>query len=600
MNRRHFLKLSGLSGAALLAACNAPESQQPAEAPNEDPNAAKPVELESEWFSTLSPQDQPKFVSRLPLPERIYAMSPHSNRVFMNSEWAWHSFGLRNRWGMEKWTPTFRYHQAYTWSKQRYLGPTIIAKKDVPTYVNWDNWLPSWHLLAVDDSIHQARPQYGYKYGIPMVTHLHGGLTEPSSDGYPEAWHTRKEQGEFYVSDTATYDNAQEAQALWYHDHAMGITRLNVYAGLAGMYLIRDDNEIELMRSHVLPSEEHEAELIIQDKSFNERGQIFMPSDPGIPGAPSPSIVPEFFGDYILVNGKIWPYHKVEARKYRFRVLNAADSRFFELKLSNGNPIMVIGTDNGFLEHPVEVTSLPIAPGERYDIVIDFSQLKGQTVIMQNIGPDGPAKGGTEIPADPATTGQVMAFKVGSWRSYIPNASVHTGSTLRSAIQPFSKIDHVRQVALFESMDKYGRMRPQLGTLTDGNLGWMEPITEFPRLGSTEIWEIYNTTEDVHPVHLHACAFQILDRASFSGELMDMGMDMMGGSKQKLVNAERLTTTARPAEAFERGWKDEVRVFPGEVARIAVNFTIAGRFVWHCHILSHEDYDMMRPFEVIH
>ncbi len=598
MNRRNFLKLSGLSSAAFLAACNAPQSQAPAEVIRQDPNAAKPAELETEWLTWLSAQEHPKFISRLPLPNRIHAMNPDES-VFLNTEWAYHKFGLFDRFGRQKRSLAFRYNQADSYSSQGYLGPTIITKKDASVYVNFDNWLPTWHLLPVDSSIHQAMPKDDYQSGVPTITHLHGGITQSHSDGYPEAWYTRNDRGAFFTSDTNQYDNAQEAQTLWYHDHTMGITRLNVYAGLAGMYLIRDDNELEMMRSHVLPSEEHEVELIIQDKSFDGYGQMTMPSDSGIEGAPKPSVVAEFFGDFILVNGKIWPYHTVEPRKYRFRVLNAADSRFFELKLSNDSPIMVIGTDNGFLERPVEVASLPIAPGERYDIVIDFSYLKGQTIIMQNIGPDEPAKGIPQTPADPNTTGQVMAFRVDNWRSYLPNASVHTGSTLRSAIKPFTTIDNVRKVALFESMDHYGRLRPQLGTLQDGNLRWQDTLTETPKLGSTEIWEIYNTTEDIHPIHVHACAFQIIDRSAYSGQQIDLGKDSAGGTKQKLVAARRLVETARPPEPFERGWKDEVRAYPGEVTRIAMKFTVPSRFVWHCHILSHEDHDMMRPMEVI-
>jgi spore coat protein A, manganese oxidase len=219
-----------------------------------------------------------------------------------------------------------------------------------------------------------AKPNMGW----PAVTHLHGGHSEFASDGLPEAWFTQdfKETGAHYVKKNYRYDNTQEAATLWYHDHALGITRLNVYAGLAGFYLLRDDNEDLLIENGVIPSGEQEIEIVIQDRMFTSDYQLFMPSlnepeecplpeplseecDP----LPNPSAVAEFFGDVILVNGKAWPKLDVGPGKYRFRLLNGSDSRFYVLQFRNtatggditdggDYPFYVIGTEDGFLNYP--------------------------------------------------------------------------------------------------------------------------------------------------------------------------------------------------------------------------------------------------------
>jgi spore coat protein A, manganese oxidase len=510
-----------------------------------------------------------------------------------------------------------------------YPGATIVARRGRPLGVMWQNQLKEerepWqaHLLPVDTSVHLATPERQPKPGVPLVTHLHGGHTESASDGLPEAWFTKnfKETGAQYVKQVYRYDNDQEAGTLWYHDHALGITRLNVYAGLAGFYLLRDDNEQSLIDDGTLPGGPYEVGLAIQDRMFTADGQLFLPSDPNDPnldlppGAPDPSIVAEFFGDFILVNGMAWPVLDVEPRKYRFRVLNGSDSRFYVLEFrdhrddGSAQPFLQIGTDLGLLAMPVGLSRLVLAPGERADLIVDFGALYGSEIFLRNLGPDDPfrglnadgtpsdGEGGALDPADPATTGQVMKFRVSQELSSVPEASVDAGTALRDApIADLGAPTTTRQLVLFEGEDEFGRLRPQLGTLEEGSLLWDDPVTENPGLGDVEVWEVFNATEDAHPIHLHLVAFQILNRQGFDGEV-ETEMTEHHGTKQYLTDVE-LLGDARDPEPNERGWKDTAVMLPGEMTRIIARFDRPGRYVWHCHILSHEDHEMMRPYHV--
>jgi spore coat protein A len=428
------------------------------------------------------------------------------------------------------------------------------------------------------------------------------------------------------VKSRYTYDNDQEAGTLWYHDHALGITRLNVYAGLAGFYLLRDNNEYRLQKTNVLPQGPYELGLAIQDRMFTADGQLFYPStDPDIepgfdPLPPGPSAIAEFFGDFILVNGKAWPYLNVEPRKYRLRVLNGSDSRFYVFEFRDdvysgtAQPFMQIGTDDGLLEYPVALDRLLLAPGERADLVVDFSGFtNGTAIYLRNFGPDDPFKGfnpngtvsdgegGVAPPADPATTGQIMKFVVEMPDAMLPDATVDLGARLRPAIKALKQRGATRQLALFEGRDNYGRLQPLLGTLEEGSLAWFEPITENPMVDDVEVWEVYNATEDAHPIHLHLVAFQIIDRESFEGEVTEKPQPQhdssfgVGGE----LEVEALGGDARGPEPNEKSWKDTAVMLPGEVTRVIAKFDREGRYVWHCHILSHEDHEMMRPFEVL-
>jgi spore coat protein A, manganese oxidase len=586
----------------------------------------------------LDPLSQPRFINPLPVINdvglRIDLTSGKPKVVVVQMRETEQNLGLVDITGNPLLTKVWGYK--FPGKPTTYPGATIVAMKDTPIQVKWLNNLPA-HFLPVDASLHMSHPDYlhtpqeiagWYDDGnVPTVTHLHGGHTESASDGLPEAWFTQHflETGDYFVKKTYKYDNDQEAATLWYHDHALGITRLNVYAGLAGFYLLRDANENMLNSTGVLPSGDYEIEMVIQDRMFDMNGQLYWPAYPGdeayedfitgegailpddvFPGG-GPSVLAEFFGDFILVNGMAWPNLNVEPRKYRFRLLNGSDSRFYILEFSDGTQFLQIGTDNGLIEQATPHDRLIIAPGERYDVVVDFTGKSGSQIIMKNFGPDSPFGGEPVDPqevADPATTGQIMQFSVNLDMEPTPNATVTAGSLLRPAI-----VDHpttgvpTRQLVLFEGMDEFGRLQPLLGTLQEGSLSWFEPITENPQLNDVEVWEVYNATEDAHPIHLHLVSFQIINRETFNGTVEEKDQAQHNGSTGTggiltLDPDTPLEGDITGPGPQEQGWKDTFIVPPGQVGRVVAKFDRPGRYVWHCHILSHEDHEMMRPYYV--
>lgn len=474
-------------------------------------------------------------------------------------------------------------------------GPLFEVVSGRKIKVTWRNELADAsgallpHLLPVDTTVHGAGPHLP---AVRVVPHLHGGVVEAASDGFPEYWFTADPDappngmgGPAGDSVTYTYHNEQAAATLWYHDHGMGITRLNVYAGLAGPYIVRDESEQALN----LPAGAYEVPLLLQDRTFDVDGRLFYPRGPGDlidPGGAEPlaglpadfasdaSVVPHFFGDVNLVNGVIWPFLEVEPRKYRLRVLNGSNARFYNLLLDAADAGTLtfhqIGSDGGMLPQRVALDELLLGPAERADVIVDFANLSvGSEVVLRNLAPDGPfgAPGGA-APADPATTGQVMQFRVvpptGPDTSEIPDRPGFVPRT------PEAQAVVERELTLVSELDEYGR--PKL--LLDG-ASWSDPITEDPQSGSTEIWQVTNYTPDAHPIHLHLVQFQILSRES-----------------------RRLGSI--PLQPHELGWKDTVVVDRGETVRLIATFDqFEGLYVWHCHILEHEDYEMMRPYVVV-
>ncbi|WP_231576218.1 multicopper oxidase domain-containing protein [Hymenobacter sp. DG25B] len=478
----------------------------------------------------------------------------------------------------------------------QYPGPTLLAKKGQPVLVKWLNRLvdahgaPLPHLLPIDKTIDWAAPSTP---GIPIVTHLHGGHTESASDGLSQAWYTPfgRSKGPAYRKGEQTpyfYDNSQEAATLWYHDHAQGITRLNVYAGLAGFYLLTDNVEQGLQKSNKLPASPYDIGLAIQDRMFTTDGQLFYPSEPEEPDQPAPSILPEFFGDIMLVNGKAWPLLKVEPRQYRFRLLNGSDSRFYNLQLTRGLKMWQIGSDNGLLPQPVEQGQLLLAPAERKDVIIDFSaaELQGKTIILTNNAAI-PFPNGDPVEADDALA-QIMAFKVCvPLNPAYPRTPVP--ATLRAPLPSLPAATNVRKLILYEAEDEYGRLKPMLGTMDGGVFMFEDPITENPAMNSTEIWEIYNLTEDAHPIHLHLVSFRVLSSQEFTGTI---------NPENGALSQVQLQGPLKRPESGQDGRKDTYPIRPGEVTRLVATFDRPGLYVWHCHILSHEDHDMMRSFYV--
>lgn len=466
-----------------------------------------------------------------------------------------------------------------------YPGPTFEVRRDHPIFVKWINKLPFEHLLPVDRTVHGAHPD---QPSVRTVVHLHGARIRPENDGYPEAWFTRdfKNVGPKFLQKIYYYPNCQRPTTLWYHDHALGITRLNVYTGLAGFYLIRDEEEDRLN----LPKGKFEVPLVIQDRSFYPNGELFYPTQPNHepppapqppppidPNLPNPSIVPEFFGNTLLVNGKVWPYLEVEPRKYRFRILNGSDARFYHIRLSSGQNFVQIGTEGGLFEKPVTVSDILLAPAERADIIVDFSDHANQNIILTNDAPTPFPDGGVPLTPDLM---QIMEFRVKSRVSKPDRSTIPPILSCLEHLDPAQAVT-VRRNTLIESTDEFGRP-----LLLLNNLRWDDmPLTETPYNGTVEIWELFNTTADTHPIHLHLVQFQILNRAPFTGD--PSSPDVIIGD-------------AQPPAPNEMGWKDTVRANPGEITRIIARFgPFTGVYPWHCHILEHEDHDMMRPYEVL-
>lgn len=466
--------------------------------------------------------------------------------------------------------------ETVVWGFDRsYPGPTIEVNRNVPIFVKWINDLPEKHILPVDTTVHGAEAD---KPRVRTVVHLHGGVVEPESDGYPEAWFTKgyKEVGPYFKRKIYNYPNCQRPTTLWYHAHAIGITRLNVYAGLAGAYIVRDSIERYLN----LPKGDFEKLLLIQDRSFNPDGSLYYPSEPDTP-VPNvyPSVVPDFFGENILVNGKVWPYLDVEPRKYRFRIINGSNSRFYRMSLSSGQFFYQIGTDGGLLDTPIMTKEILLAPAERADVIIDFSNMKGEKIRLTNDAPSPFPRGN---PVDFSTEGQIMEFRVTQPLSSYDFSSI---PCRLSRIAPLKEKDAslTRNLTLVRQTDRFGRAF----LLLDDKM-WDDPITIKPKLGSIEVWTLINLANSTHPIHIHLVNFQILDRQPFDVEYYNM-------------TGEILTTGPRQLpELNERGWKDTVRANPGEITRIIMKFgPFTGLYPWHCHILEHEDHEMMRPFEVL-
>jgi spore coat protein A len=427
------------------------------------------------------------------------------------------------------------------------IGPLLEARAHEELVVEWRNQLPPKHFLPVDYSLHGSGRE------LPdsrTVVHLHGGRTPAVDDGYPEHWYP---PGQSHV---CHYPNRQDAAMLWYHDHAMGTSRLNLYAGLMGVYLLRDAHEEQLN----LPSGNFEVPLVLYDRIFDHQGQLFYPVSPD----PAHPWMDEVVGDAMVVNGRVQPFFEVEPRRYRLRVLNAANARFFRLGLSNGASFHQIGADQGLLPAPVQLATLLLAPGERADLIVDFAPMRGERIQLTN------------------GAFQMMQFRVASATapdsSRVPHILLPGPSLLLNAAA------RTREMTLNEFKDRAGNPVVMLLNRTP----WHMPVTETAKLGSTEIWSFVNLTDDTHPIHLHHVRFQVMDRRSFDRDVY------------LLQNANlRFAGAAIAPNPNEAGWKDVVQCPPNMVTRIHISFDgYPGRYLWHCHVQEHEANDMMRPYVI--
>lgn len=516
-----------------------------------------------------------------------------------------------------------------------------------------------------DDPIDPATQYTRYWGPVPMVTHVHGAVgVGDESDGYPEAWflpaarnipadHARhgtwydffagKADQKFGVPwgdgyATAQYPNDNRASTIWYHDHSLGLTRQNVYAGPAGFFVLRGgaagDGTVRDTRTNqpaVLPgpapkygstrtSHCRDIPIAIQDRSFNADGSLFYPdtreffddyAGPYIPHSETPPLWnPEFFGNTLIVNGRTWPYQQVQRARYRFRVLNGCQSRFLILDFSSIPHVSVwqIGNEGGLLPTPVNLTAdhanrLLVIPAERADLIVDFTDVPVGSYPLRNLGPDEPYGGGVPgvdfEPADPDTTGSVLQFRVVQATSADPTTPPQYLGLPPIAAIPAASV--TRRLALLEhGHDEGGPTAAVLGTIRqsmepgapewDGTgtghaVGqmWMDEVTTNPSVGATEIWEIYNMTVDAHPVHVHEVVFEVLNRQAIRVD--EHAVELLPGSPEAPM-------------PWEAGRKDTVVALPGQVTRIRARFSNAGQFVWHCHILEHEDNEMMLPFRV--
>ncbi len=524
-------------------------------------------------------------------------------------------------------------------------GPTFEAIRDQPIFVQYRNELDGDHMFPVDPTLDSfpnpnnmriPLPPFkpfppGYAQAqdpIPMVPHLHGGVTPSASDGFPKAWFTADERikGPAFSGSMFHYYNVQLPTTLWYHDHTIGMTRLNVAAGLAGFYLIRDPKD---PIAPLLPSTQFEFPLMIQDKAFNTDGSIAFTQVGDNPGI-HPYWDPEYFGNTIMVNGKVWPGLSVARRQYRFRIVNASNARFYNIRLSNGMSFTQIGADGSYLPAPATLTSKLIAPAERVDMLIDFSTVPaGTKIILQNTAA-APFPTG-DLP-DPQTTGQIMRFEVQSGPAVTPRP---LPATLIS-IPTLTPTPNIGNPKLFTLNEQESNTGDPVAVLIDGQ-HFDADITELPKVGTTEEWYFQNLTEDAHPIHIHLVEFQLEDRQAIDKDRFKAYWESLNGATLPLnhptvrANVEVpvfdpatgtvhdfLTGPVEEPSPSESGWKDTFVAPPGKVTRILIRFapqttpqsalvkgfnpfpfdaTKGPGYVWHCHILDHEDNDMMRPMK---
>lgn len=579
---------------------------------------------------------------------------------------------------------------------ERHLGGAIVAHRNRPVRIRFTNELPAAHILPVD----LTSP--GVDAGTMamhnrIAVHLHGGHVPWPSDGGPWHWFGPGDTGPTlpgnvgasysrWLPDTTGamtadywYPNDQSARLMWYHDHAVGITRLNAYAGIATAYLLTDPGVEPLMiNSGILPS--IQIPLVFQDKVFDPArpGQLWYPSlydqqffllmpPPGAPPVPNPSLVAEFWGDTMLVNGTAYPFVEVEPRRYRLRMLNACNTRFLSLQLvlasgkawpantepsASAGPVMQqIGAEGGFLDPAMAPQGalvgtakapLVLAPAERADVIVDFSKVKpGQYVILFNDAPV-PYPGGTPLadfhpgntklaapplPGFGPNTRTVLQFRVVApvtAADTVPPAAWTLPPLDPPVLAPWGTIPagaFTRDLTLNEAFDQFGRLTQLLGTnvaVAPGAFGlaYTDPATETPAAGSTEVWRVFNLTADAHPIHFHLANAQIVSRQPFN-------------VKQYTGVNPNFTAGPRPPAPNELGWKETVVMFPGECTTVVMRFdlpanptipvtdpvtgvttpTVANpgvsprthghEYVWHCHILEHEEHDMMRPLVVL-
>jgi spore coat protein A len=465
------------------------------------------------------------------------------------------------------------------------FGMALVAQSGTPLAVSYTHHLPdtypSW--IPVDTRL----TPLGNK--VRLMTHLHGGFVAADSDGNPAVTPDGFGPGE---TQSVLYTNQppqMPASLLWFHDHGLGTTRLNVFAGLAAAYLLRDEFDTGEEPNPVgIPGGPYEIPLVVQDRQFNADGTFRYPTS-DIDGA---TWIGEYFGDTMLVNGKVWPFLNVEPRMYRFRILNGCNARILSLDIG-GPRLWQIGAEGGMWDVPAEMKQLVLAPAERADVLVDFTRFAGQTLVMKNHKPPKPV-------ATPAPSlEQVVQIRVGTTVSHRGPTSVP--STLLGGRK--AELSHPVRTR-YITLNEIDTDEPTWFLNLNGVHFDEGPVTETPKVGTVEDWVYINMTGDTHPMHTHLVTFQVIGRTPFDVEAYEEAHEGPNGVPGGIDPTPFATGPMLPAAPEERGFKDTVKVNPGYFTTIRAKFDLPAmvsapqKYVYHCHIVEHEDNDMMRPFTV--
>jgi len=561
ITRRRFLQYGALGGAALYLpwAARAPVA-----------NAAKPLKLT-------------KYLEPLPLPGAgiVVATPSGMNRyAFTQTEIS------RQLHPDLPPTPLWAYDDGSGLAGQAgSFGMAVVAQSGTPLQVSFTHGLPetypSW--IPVDTRLTPLGNQ------VRLMTHLHGGFVAAANDGNPavtpNGFGPGETQSVFYTNQTPQ----MPASLLWFHDHGLGATRLNVFAGLAAAYILRDQFDTGSEPNPIgIPGGAYEIPLVVQDRQFNSDGTLLYPTS-DIPGV---TWIGEYFGDVMLVNGKVWPFLHVEPRLYRFRILNGCNARILNLDVG-GAPMWQIGAEGGLWDEPVPVTQLVLAPAERADVLVDFSLLASRTMHLTNSKPPSPVS----TPAPPLSP--VMQIRVGKTVSQPGPTTIPV--TLPGRAADLSDPVTTRYITLNEIGAETADWFLNLNGVhfEDG------AVTETPQVGTVEDWVYINMTGDTHPMHTHLVTFQVIGRTPFDADAYEDAYGGPNGVPGGIDPTPFATGPMLPPDPSERGFKDTVKANPGYFTRIRAKFelpagvTAPQSYVYHCHIVEHEDNDMMRPFEVV-
>jgi spore coat protein A len=560
MTRRHFLRYSLRAGAALVLPWPAPTAIAGPAARGRPRKYVEPLPVPGAGIVVATPSDGNRYAfTQTEITRQLHPDLPPTPL------WAYDDgSGLGGQAGS--------------------FGMAVVAQSGTPLMVSYTHGLPgtypSW--IPVDTRLTPLGNE------VRLMTHLHGGFVAADSDGNPAVTPIGFGPGE---TQTVLYTNQapqMPASLLWFHDHGLGATRLNVFAGLAAAYILRDDFDTGFEPNPIgIPGGAYEIPLVVQDRQFNPDGTFRYPTS-DIDGA---TWIGEYFGDTMLVNGKVWPFLAVEPRMYRFRILNGCNARILSLDIG-GPSLLQIGAEGGMWDLPVPVRHVVLAPAERADVLVDFAAFAGQTLVVKNHKPSKP------VSSPAPSLEQVMQIRVGTTvarpgptaiPSSLPGRRAELGGPVATRYITLNEIDP-------EEVEWYLNLN---GVHFDEG-----PVTESPRVGTVEDWVYINMTGDTHPMHVHLVTFQVIGRTPFDVAAFETAYGGPSGVPGGIDPTPFATGPMLPPDPEERGFKDTVKANPGYFTTIRAKFDLPEAvatpqtYVYHCHIVEHEDNDMMRPFTV--